>query len=76
MIRYIAAKDPLAKNNHAYDICACEVQDDIIEILNTVKDISADRNQIRHLLALLNGADVDPLHLPDIIEDTLGDLVL
>jgi len=43
-------------------------------VLQTVSDICGDPEQIRKLVRLCNENQLDPLHLPEVIEDFLGTL--
>ncbi len=72
MIRYIALKRPAKTKENTYDICACVCEGDLMEILSSAENVSADSDFVRALLATLNTSDVDPIHLEEIIEDTFA----
>lgn len=75
MIKYVVirknAEYPEQIEKNTYGICACTVDDGLIEIINCVYDISDDVVWVRALADKLNQYDVDPIHLQDIIEDEL-----
>ena len=41
-------------------------------VLETVFDVSSDRQQIERLVALCNDLKIDPIHLSDVLDDYLA----
>ncbi len=74
MIRYIAIKDENNREGHGYNICACDTEGDVMEVLAETRDVIPDRTRAQELTRLLNSGDVDPWHMEDIIEDALWEM--
>lgn len=45
-----------------------------LRITITVSDLSLDRKRVKHLVKLCNQGDLDPIHLPEIVEDFLSEV--
>ncbi len=76
MIRYIALREASIGEARGYDICACDGEDDLMEVIVKARGVVPDSESARSILAALNSADVDPLHMEDIIEDILYEMAL
>ena len=57
------------EESDAYGICACVIDDGFLDILGCVENVSKDIAWTKALADKLNRYEVDPIHLPDIIED-------
>ncbi len=84
MIRYIALKNRgldrerqlCVDAGEGYDICACDAEGDVMEVLAVARDAVPDRACAETLIKLLNSDEVDPIHMEDIIEDQLYEMTL
>ncbi len=76
MIRYIAMKHINCGARRGYDMLACEAEGDVLEVVAAAENVITDRAHATTLVKTLNGGDVDPLHMEDIIEDTLFEMAL
>lgn len=77
MIKYLVVESTVKLDkimSNTYGICACNVDDGLIDVINCVYDISHDAEWVKALAKKLNQYDVDPIHLNDIIEDELYNL--
>ena len=75
MIKYVTirknAEEEAQIGKDTYGICAYTINDEVIEIIKQVDNISNDIVWVRGLVDKLNQSDVDPIHLYNIIEDEL-----
>ena len=57
-----------------YGIAAAHVYDGIVTVLDSVTDITANRQPLEELVKLCNELSLEPIHLNDIVEDFLASL--
>ena len=71
---YIVIDSILENVSHprrCYGIALVSVCEETPIVLETFFDVSSDRNQIQQLVALCNDLKLDPIHLPDVLDDFL-----
>ncbi len=56
-----------------YGIALAEIMDGCAMILESIPDLSPDKERIRQLAQLCTELHLSPLHLDDVIEDFLAD---
>lgn len=57
-----------------YGIAAVQVYDGIVTVLDSVTDITVNRQPLEELVKLCNELSLEPVHLNDIVEDFLASL--
>lgn len=57
-----------------YGIAAVQVYDGIVTVLDSVTDITVNRQPLEELVKLCNELSLEPIHLNDIVEDFLASL--
>lgn len=58
----------------AYGIGVCENDQCSRKTLRYIPDVFLDRPKAERLAAMCNHLKLDPLHLPDVVEDAVSDL--
>ena len=64
-------EDP-SHSRRCYGIALVSVCEGIPSVLESFLDVSSDREQIQQLVALCNDLKIDPIHLPDVLDDYLA----
>lgn len=75
--KYILMKNTLLcgdATRTCYGIAAVQVYDGIVTVLDSVTDVTVNRQSLEILVDLCNELSLEPVHLNDVIEDFLASL--
>ena len=76
MYKYIVVQSEYKSGNKSlieYGIALIEEYDETFAILDVIPNVSLDAAEIKNLVKLCNQAQLDPIHLKDVIDDFLAD---
>jgi len=57
-----------------YGIALVSVDDDVMSVLESVSDLSADKDRVEKFVAVCNRLALDPVHLREAAEDFAAEL--
>ena len=76
MYKYVVVKSEYINGDRTrmgYGIAVVEECDGIVSVLDSVSDICLDVNQVERLVELCNRAELDPIHLHEVVSNFLGE---
>lgn len=77
MYKYIVVKSEYINGDRTrigYGIAVVEEYDGSVSVLDSVSDISLDIESVEGLVELCNRAELDPIHLYEVVSDFLGEI--